>query len=67
MSRFALAKWLQGAGLAVLALLLLRVVGPWLVDMHSTPALILAALLLIGGVCLVGWFVWSLVSPRRPR
>ena len=62
MKRYAFVKAAQAVGLIVLAFVLLRLVGPWLVDLHSTPALILAAVLLIAGGFVVIWFAWNLVS-----
>ena len=67
MRPFIVIKVLQAAALLLISFVLLRVVGPWLVDLHKTSALILAAALLIGEMCLVGWFLWSVVAPRRPR
>ena len=62
MKRYAFVKAAQAVGLGLLAFVLLRLVGPWLVDLHSTPALILAAALLIAGGFAVIWFAWNLVS-----
>ena len=67
MKPFVFRKVVQAIGLLVLAFLLLRVVGPWLVDMHSTAALVLAAALLIGGAVLVAWFAWDLITSIRKR
>ena len=59
----------QAAALLVLAFVVLRIVAPWLVDLHDTTALVFAALLVIGLVFLVAWFAWGLVLSviRRSR
>ncbi len=67
MKPFVFRKVLQAIGLIVLAFVLLRLIGPWLVDMHNTAALILAAVLLIGGAMLVAWFAWDLISSINRR
>ncbi len=67
MKPFVFRKVLQGVGLLVLAFLLLRVVGPWLVDLHNTAALALAAALLVGGGALVAWFAWDFANSVRKR
>ncbi len=67
MKPFVFRKVVQSIGLTVLAFVLLRLVGPWLVDMHNTAALILAAALLIGGAILVAWFAWDLISSINRR
>jgi hypothetical protein len=67
MKPFVFRKVVQAIGLLLLAFLLLRVVGPWLIDMHNTPALILAGALLIGGAVLVAWFAWDLITSIRRR
>ena len=67
MKRYAFVKAAQGVALLVAAFVLLRVVAPWLVDLHNTPALILAGVLLIGGAFVVGWFAWSFFVPMKPR
>ncbi len=67
MKPFVFRKVVQSIGLTVLAFVLLRLVGPWLVDMHNTAALILAAALLIGGAVLVAWFAWDLISSINRR
>ena len=58
--RYVFAKIAQALGLLVAAFLLLRVIGPWLIDMHYTPALILAAVLLLAGLFAIAWFAWTL-------
>ncbi len=65
--RYVLVKALQAVGLVIAAFVLLRVVGPWLVDLHSTPALILAAVLLIAGAFVIVWFSFNLLSSLRRR
>ena len=67
MRRYAFVKAAQGVGLLIVAFVLLRVVAPWLVDLHNTLALILAAGLLIGGAFAVGWFAWSFFVPAKTR
>ena len=67
MRRYAFVKAAQGVGLLVIAFVLLRIVAPWLVDLHNTPALILAAALLIGGAFAVGWFAWRVFAPAPKR
>ncbi len=62
MKPFVFRKALQALGLVLLAFLLLRIVGPWLVDMHNTGALVVAAALLVGGALLVAWFAWDLFT-----
>ena len=58
--RSAFAKAAQGLALLLAGFLLLRVVGPWLIDLHNTPALILAVVLLVCGLFAIAWFAWSL-------
>ena len=58
--RFAFVKALQALALLVAAFLLLRVVGPWLIDLHNTGALILAVVLLVAGLFAIAWFGWAL-------
>ena len=65
MKPFVFRKLAQGAGLLVLAFILLRLVGPWLVDMHDTGALVGAVVLLLGGAGLLAWFAWDLVTSIR--
>ena len=67
MKPFVFRKAMQALGLLALAFLLLRVVGPWLIDMHDTGALVLAALLLVGGTVLVAWFAWDLITSIRKK
>ncbi len=67
MKPFVFRKVVQATGLLLLAFLLLRVVGPWLVDLHNTAALVLAAALLIGGAILVAWFAWDLITSVGKR
>ena len=67
MKPFVFRKAMQALGLFALAFLLLRVVGPWLIDMHNTAALVLAAVLLLGGAVLVAWFAWDLISSIRKK
>ena len=67
MRSFTFRKVIEAIGLVVLAFILLRIVGPWLVDLHNNAALVLAAALLIGGAVLVVWFVWDLISSTRKR
>ena len=67
MKPFVFRKAVQAIGLIFLAFLLLRIIGPWLVDMHNTVALVVAAALLIGGAVLVAWFAWDLASSIRAR
>ena len=67
MRRYALTKAAQAVGLLILAFVLLRIVGPWLIDLHSTPALILAVVLLAGGAFVIAWFGWDLVTSMRNR
>ena len=55
------AKPAQALALLLAAFLLLRVVGPWLIDLHNTPALILAVVLLVFGLFAIAWFAWALV------
>ena len=67
MRRYVFVKAAQAFGLLALAFLLLRIVGPWLIDLHSTPALVLAVILLAGGAFLLAWFGWDLVASIRKR
>jgi hypothetical protein len=67
MKPFVFRKVVQAIGLLVLAFILLRVLGPWLVDLHNTAALVLAAALLIGGAVLVAWFAWDLIISIQRR
>lgn len=67
MKPFVFRKVLQAVGLLVVAFVLLRVVGPALVDMHDTSALVLAGALLVAGAVLVAWFAWDLVTSVRRR
>ena len=67
MKPFLFRKVVQAIGLLGLAFVLLRLVGPWLVDMHNTAALVLAAVLLIGGAILLAWFAWDLISSINRR
>ncbi len=66
MKRYAFVKAAQGVALLLAAFVLLRLVAPWLVDLHNTPALILAGVLLIGGAFAAGWFAWSVFVPMKP-
>ena len=59
--RSVFAKTAQALALVLAAFLLLRVVGPWLIDLHNTPALILAVVLLVFGLFAIAWFAWALV------
>ena len=61
--RSAFAKAAQALALLLAAFLLLRVIGPWLIDLHNTPALILAVVLLVCGLFAIAWFAWALVAP----
>ena len=65
--RYAFVKAAQAVALAAAAFVLLRVVAPWLVDLHSTPALVLAILLLVAGAFGVCWFAWNLATSFRHR
>ncbi len=67
MRRYVFIKAAQVAGLLVMIFLLLRIVGPWLIDLHSTPALVLAVVLLAAGVFVIAWFGWDVVSSIRKR
>ncbi len=67
MKPFVFRKIAQAIGLLLLAFVLLRLVGPWLIDMHDTAALILAAILLTGGAILLAWFAWDLISSLNGR
>ncbi len=67
LQRYVFVKAAQVIGLLVMAFVLLRVVGPWLIDLHSTPALVLAVVLLAGGAFLFAWFGWDLVASIRRR
>ena len=64
---FVFRKAVQALGLLLLAFVLLRVVGPWLVDLHDTTALVVAVAVLIAGAALVAWFAWDLISSIRNR
>ena len=67
MRRYVFKTAAQVAGLILVAFVLLRIVGPWLIDLHNTAALILAAALLLAGAFLVAWFVWSLTCDIKTR
>ena len=67
MKRFIFRKALQALGLVLLAFVLLRIVGPWLVDMHDDVALAAAIAVLVGGAALVAWFAWHLISSIDKR
>ena len=59
---YAASTFLKIAAAALLLFLILRVLAPWLVDLHQTPALWLAvALLLISPLVLLyaGWTLWA--------
>ena len=58
--RFLFVKAAQALAILTAAFLLLRVVGPWLIDLHNTPALVLAVVLLVGGLFAIAWFAWAL-------
>jgi hypothetical protein len=58
--RFLFVKAAQALAILAAAFLLLRVVGPWLIDLHNTPALILAVVLLVGGLFALAWATWAL-------
>ncbi len=65
--RYAFVKAAQAVALLAAAFVLLRVVAPWLVDLHSTAALILAAGLLVAGAFGACWFAWNLAASFRHR
>ena len=65
--RYAFVKAAQTVALLAAVFVLLRVAAPWLVDLHSTPALILAVALLVAGAFGVGWFAWNLATSLRHK
>ena len=58
--RFLFVKAAQALAILAAAFLLLRVIGPWLIDLHNTLALILAVVLLVGGLFTLAWSTWAL-------
>ena len=59
---YAASTFLQIAAASALLFLILRVAAPWLVDLHSTPALLLAGALLVACPLILlyaGWMLWD--------
>lgn len=59
---YAASTFLKIAAAALILFLILRVAAPWLVDLHRTPALWLAAALLLACPLVLlyaGWALWD--------
>ena len=54
-------KTAQVAAFLAVAFLVFRIVAPWLVNLHDTPALILAIALIVAFIFALAWFVWDLI------
>jgi hypothetical protein len=62
---YAASTFLQIAAAALLLFLILRVAAPWLVDLHSTAALVIAAALLLACPLVLIYAGWALWASRR--